>query len=167
LIKALYPGSFDPITNGHIDIVKRASHLFEKVIIGVYDRPNKKLMFSVDERVAMAKGAVELLKLKNVEVASYKGLTVAFAKSKGVNLLVRGLRAISDFEGEFEMAMMNKKLEPDIEFACFMAGLHYQFYSSSLIKEVARLGGCVDSMVPENVVDALNKKLAETAGQSG
>ena len=160
---ALYPGSFDPITNGHLDIVKRASRLFDKLIIGVFDRPVKQLLFAVDERVELVKGAVETLELNNVDVASYKGLTVSFARSRGVSVLIRGLRAISDFEGEFEMAMMNKKLDPEIDFVCFMASLQYQFYSSSLIKEVATLGGCIDSMVTDNVVAALKKKIAEIA----
>jgi pantetheine-phosphate adenylyltransferase len=156
LTTALYPGSFDPITNGHIDIVKRASKLFEKVIIGVYDRPAKNLMFSIQDRVKLAKDAVK--DIKNVEVVSYSGLTIEFARERGVHVMVRGLRMISDFEGEFEMAMMNKKLAPDLELVCFMSSLRYQFLSSSLLKEVAHLGGNFEDLVPEHVAEALKKK---------
>ena len=156
---ALYPGSFDPITNGHLDIVKRASKLFDKVIIGIYDRPAKNLMFSIKERVKLAKDAVK--DMKNVEVVSYSGLTIEFAKERGVHVMVRGLRMSSDFEGEFEMAMMNKKLAPDLELVCFMSSLRYQFLSSSLLKEVAQLGGNFEDLVPEQVAAALKHKFSE------
>jgi pantetheine-phosphate adenylyltransferase len=156
LITALYPGSFDPITNGHIDIAKRAASLFDKLIIGVYDRPEKHLLFSTAERVALAKKAVA--HLKNVQVQSYSGLTVAYAKKIGAKVMVRGLRMSSDFEREFEMEMMNKKLVPGLELVCMMASLQYQFLSSSLLKEVAQLEGCLDNMVPEHVAVALRKK---------
>jgi len=159
LTTALYPGSFDPITNGHLDIVKRASKLFDKVIIGIYDRPAKNLMFSIKERVKLAKDAVK--DMKNVEVVSYSGLTIEFAKERGVHVMVRGLRMSSDFEGEFEMAMMNKKLAPDLELVCFMSSLRYQFLSSSLLKEVAQLGGNFEDLVPEQVAAALKHKFSE------
>ena len=154
---AIYPGSFDPITNGHLDIVKRASSIFEKVIIGVYDIPQKSLLFSVEERVDMARKAVT--EYKNVEVVSYSGITVEFARKAKAQVLVRGLRASSDFEREFEMALMNKKLAPDIELVCFMANLRYQFLSSSLLKEIIQLGGNLDDMMPPHVSTALKKKL--------
>lgn len=154
---AIYPGSFDPITNGHLDIVKRASSIFDKVIVGVYDLPMKNLMFTTDERVAMARVAVA--ELKNVEVTGYSGITVEFARKIKAQVIVRGLRATSDFEREFEMALMNKKLAPDIELMCFMANLRYQFLSSSLLKELFQLGGNLDDMVPEAVSKALKKKL--------
>jgi len=154
---AIYPGSFDPITNGHLDIVKRASSIFEKVIIGVYDIPQKSLLFSVSERVDMARKAVT--EYKNVEVLSYSGITVEFAREAKAQVLVRGLRASSDFEREFEMALMNKKLAPDIELVCFMANLRYQFLSSSLLKEIIQLGGNLDDMMPPHVSAALKKKL--------
>jgi pantetheine-phosphate adenylyltransferase len=157
----LYPGSFDPITNGHLDIAKRASKLFEKVIIGIYDRPNKKLMFSVDERVKLAKEAVK--DIKNVEVMPYQGLTVEFAKQMGVHVMVRGLRMSSDFEGEFELAMMNKKLMPDLELVCFMSSLRYQFLSSSLLKEAGILGGHIEDLVPEHVYNALREKFDQSS----
>ena len=156
MIIALYPGSFDPITNGHIDIAVRAASIFDKLIIGVYDRPEKRLLFSAEERVELAQKA--LANLKNVQVQPYSGLTVAFAKKIGARVMVRGLRMSSDFEWEFEMEMMNKKLDPDLETICFMSSLQYQFLSSSLLKEVAQLKGCLDDMVPEHVAIALKRK---------
>ncbi len=154
---AIYPGSFDPITNGHLDIVRRASTIFDKVVVGVYDIPQKSLLFTVNERVELAKKSVE--DIKNVEVVAYSGITVEFARKIGAKVLVRGLRANSDFEREFEMALMNKKLAPDIELICFMANLKYQFLSSSLLKEIIKLGGNMDDMVPPHVCAALKKKL--------
>ncbi len=154
---AIYPGSFDPITNGHLDIVKRASSIFEKLIIGVYDIPEKSLLFSAAERVEMAEKAV--VDFKNVQVTSYSGITVEYARQAKAQVLVRGLRASSDFEREFEMALMNKKLAPDIELVCFMANLRYQFLSSSLLKEIIKLGGNLDDMMPPHVSAALKKKL--------
>lgn len=153
---ALYPGSFDPITNGHLDIIKRASKIFDKVIVGIYDRPGKRLLFTTEERVALAKKAVE--GYDNVEIMSYTTLTVDFAQSIGASVMVRGLRMGSDFELEFEMAMMNKKLAPDLELVCFMTSLQFQFLSSSLLKEVAQLGGPINTWVPAHVEEALLKK---------
>lgn len=160
MITALYPGSFDPMTNGHIDIATRASRIFDKLIIGVYDRPEKRLLFSTEERVALAKKSVA--HLKNVKVQPYSGLTVTFAKKIGAKVMVRGLRMSSDFEREFEMEMMNKKLVPDLELVCMMSSLQYQFLSSSLLKEVAQLEGCLDNMVPDHVAVALRKKFGLT-----
>jgi pantetheine-phosphate adenylyltransferase len=159
LIVALYPGSFDPITNGHLDIIKRASQIFDKVVVGIYDRPGKRLLFTTDERVELAKRAVA--ELGNVEIASYKTLTVKFAQEIGASVMVRGLRMGSDFELEFEMAMMNKKLAPDLELVCFMASLQYEFLSSSLLKEVAQLGGRINIWVPEHVEQALRTKFGK------
>jgi pantetheine-phosphate adenylyltransferase len=157
LITALYAGSFDPITNGHIDIATRASNLFDKVILGVFATPQKHLTFSADERVELAKRAVA--HLKKVEVRSYKGMTVDFARELGAKVMVRGLRMVGDFEWEFEMAMMNKLLAPDLELVCFMASQQYQFLSASLMKEVCALGGDVSSLVPAHVAAALKKKI--------
>ena len=154
---AVYPGSFDPITNGHLDIVKRASSIFEKLIVAVYDIPQKSLLFSAEERVDLARKAV--VDFKNVHVTAYSGITVEYARKAGAQVLVRGLRASSDFEREFEMALMNKKLAPDIELVCFMANLRYQFLSSSLLKEIIDLGGNLDDMMPPHVSAALKKKL--------
>jgi pantetheine-phosphate adenylyltransferase len=155
---AIYAGSFDPVTFGHLDIIQRGAAIFDELIVGVYDRPEKRLLFSTEERVQMTQQAVA--KLKNVRVQSYSGLTVDFAKKVGAQVMVRGLRMSSDFEREFEMAMMNKKLAPDLELVCFMASLQYQFLSSSLLKEVAQLGGCLEDMVPDHVAKALRRKFA-------
>ena len=155
---AIYPGSFDPVTLGHLDIIKRASSIFEELIVGVYDRPEKRLLFSTEERVKMIQQSVA--HLKNAKAQPYSGLTVDFAKKVGAQVLVRGLRMSSDFEREFEMAMMNKKLAPELELVCFMANLQYQFLSSSLLKEVAQLGGCLEQMVPDHVAKALKRKFA-------
>ena len=154
---AFYLGSFDPITNGHLDIVKRSSSIFEKVILGVYDIPQKSLLFTANERVELARKAVE--SIKNVQVIKYSGITVEFAKKINAQVIVRGLRASSDFEREFEMALMNKRLAPDVELVCFMANLKYQFLSSSLLKEIIKLGGNLDDMIPPHVTEALRKKL--------
>jgi pantetheine-phosphate adenylyltransferase len=156
LIIALYPGSFDPITNGHIDIATRASKLFDKTIIGVFATPDKHLTFTLDERVAMAKKATA--NLSKIEVRPYTNITVEFAKEIGAKVLVRGLRAIGDFEWEFEMAMMNQMLSPGLETICFMASQEYQFTSASLIKEVAAMGGDISRLVPKHVATALKKK---------
>ena len=159
MIIALYPGSFDPITNGHLDIVKRAAAIFDKLIVGIYDRPDKRILFTSQERVKLAQQATA--DLSNVQVYSYSGLTVDFAKKMGVKVMVRGLRMSPDFEREFEMAMMNNKLAPDIDLVCLMASLQYQFLSSSLLKEVAQLKGCLDNMVPDHVAAALREKFAQ------
>jgi pantetheine-phosphate adenylyltransferase len=164
LTTAIYPGSFDPVTNGHLDIVSRAAKLFDHLIIGVYDVPQKHLMFSTAERVELMKKAVA--HLHNVKVMPYTGLTVGFARKMKANVIVRGLRMSSDFEREFEMALMNKKLEPDIELVCLMTSLEYQFLSSSLLKEACELGGDIDSLVPKHVAIALKKK-CQQAPQKG
>ena len=158
--RAIYPGSFDPVTNGHLDIVGRAAALFDELIISIYDVPQKQLMFSTAERVGLMKEAVA--HLPNVRVEPYNGLTIAFAKNMGAQVMVRGLRMTSDFEREFEMALMNKKLAPDIELVCFMTSLEYQFISSSLIKEACELDGDIGSLVPPNVAKALIKKYGLT-----
>jgi pantetheine-phosphate adenylyltransferase len=158
LTTAIYPGSFDPITNGHLDVAQRAARIFDKVIIGVYDTPEKKLMFSQAERVDLARLAVKTI--PNVEVQPYSGLTVGFALKMGAPVMVRGLRVSADFEFEFDLAMMTNKLSPELEMICFMASPQYQFLSSSLLKEVARLGGKVDDWVPANVAQAVKKKVA-------
>jgi pantetheine-phosphate adenylyltransferase len=153
---AIYPGSFDPITNGHIDLATRAAKLFEKLIIGIFATPNKNLTFSVEERVDLAERAVK--HLPNVSVKSYAGLTTNFAREMNADVMVRGLRIRDDFEREFDFAMMNKRLHPDLELVCFMASHEYQFLSSSLMKEAASLGGNIQGLVPEHVIEALKKK---------
>jgi len=154
---AVYPGSFDPITNGHLDIVTRAARFFEKIIIGVFERSNKHLIFSIEERVDLARRAVA--NLPNVEVKSFSRLTVDFAKQEKAQVMIRGLRMNADFEKEFEMAMMNRKLSPELDLLCFMASQEYQFLSSSLLKEVARLNGNINDLVPEHVAEALRRKV--------
>jgi len=154
---AIYPGSFDPITNGHIDIVTRAARLFEKVIIGVYERPNKHLFFTAEERVDLARRAVA--NLPNVEVKSFSGLAIDFAKQVKAQAMIRGLRMSADFEREFEMAMMNRKLSSELDMVCLMASQEYQFLSSSLLKEVVCLKGNINDLVPEYVAEALRKKV--------
>ena len=154
---AVYPGAFDPITNGHLDIATRAAKIFQKIIIGVYDIPAKDILFTTEERVDLIRQVI--VGLPNVEVESFNGLTVDFAGKLGVQTIVRGLRIGADFEREFEMALMNKKLSPDCELVCLMTNQKYQFLSSSLLKEVASLGGQIDSFVPEAVAVALKKKV--------
>ncbi len=154
---ALYPGTFDPITNGHLDIATRAAKIFEKLIIGIYDTPNKHLLFTTEERLELARRAI--VGLPNVEVEAFTELAVDFAKKVGAKAMVRGLRMSADFEREFEMAMMNKKLAPELELVCLMSKLEYQFLSSSLLKEAANLGGSIDGLVPEHVAEAIISKV--------
>ncbi len=156
---AIYPGAFDPVTNGHLDIAVRASKLFDKIIIGVYDLPEKNLMFNTEERVEMVRQSIT--GLSNVEVSCFSGLTVNFARKVGAQTIVRGLRIGADFEREFEMALMNKNLAPDCELICLITNPKYQYLSSSLLKEVASLGGEIDSMVPGQVLAALKKKFQD------
>jgi pantetheine-phosphate adenylyltransferase len=154
---AIYPGSFDPITNGHLDIAVRASKLFDKLIIGVYDRPSEKTpLFSTSERVQLARDSVA--RIPNIEVLPYKGLTGFFAREIKAGVMVRGLRMGGDFEYEFNLASMSKKLFPELEFICLMASSEYQFLSSTMLKEAASLGGEIEALVPANVVSALLKK---------
>ena len=153
---ALYPGTFDPITNGHLDIAVRAARLFETVVIGVYDTPSKDLMFNTQERVKLAE--LSIAGNSNIKVQPFKGLTVEFAGKVGAKAIVRGLRIGADFEYEREMALMNNKLSPEIELVCLMASLKYQYLSSSRLKEVARLHGDIFDLVPEPVAEALKNK---------
>ena len=156
---ALYPGSFDPITNGHLDIAIRAARLFEKLIIGVYDIPAKTLLFDTEERVALVRESIAEAKLTNVSAEPFYGLVVNYAKEIGAQTIVRGLRMGGDFEREFEMELMNKHLAPDCELVCLIANPKYQFVSSSLLKEVASLNAYIDDIVPKPVARALKKKL--------
>ena len=153
---AIYPGSFDPITNGHLDIATRAAKIFDKIIIGVYNIPNKPLLFTTEERVELVRKAIA--DLPNVEVESYSGLTIDFARRVKAQTMVRGLRMSADFEREFDMAMMNKRLYPELETVCLMARVEYQFLSSSLLKEAASLGGDIDDFVPKHVALALKRR---------
>ncbi len=152
---ALYPGTFDPIHLGHIDIATRASNLFESLVVAVYDRPAKDLMFTVEERVRLAQKAFD--DLPNVRVEPYGGLTVEFAREVGARAIVRGLRVISDFELEYQMALTNRQLASEIELVCLMTRQAHAFLSSSIVKEVALLSGDVDGMVPRHVANALEE----------
>ena len=156
---AVYPGTFDPVTEGHLDIVKRASKVFTELVIGIHDKPEKRLLFSIEERVCMVQETVR--DIQNVRVEHFDGLTIDFIHRVNGLVMVRGLRAISDFERELAMALMNKELAPDIEMVCLMTSSRYQFLSSSAIKEIASLRGSVRGMVPDNVALALDRKFAE------
>ncbi|PZC47408.1 MAG: pantetheine-phosphate adenylyltransferase [Chloroflexi bacterium] len=164
MVTAVYPGTFDPVTNGHVDIAMRSSRLFDKVIVGVYDSPPKTLVFSTEERVELFHRAIA--HIPNVEVRPYAGLTVDFAKEMGATVVVRGLRMGSDFDYEFNMALMNKKLSPDVELVCLMTRLEYQFVSSSMLKEATRLGGDVRGLVPDHVLSMLGDRLGATKAAS-
>jgi pantetheine-phosphate adenylyltransferase len=162
---AVYPGTFDPITNGHVDIATRAARLFDRLVVAVYDRPFKNLLFSTAERVAMTEEALK--ELPNVTVRSYTGLTVNFAQSVGARVIVRGLRVMSDFELEFQMALTNYRLAPGIDTVCLMSGQKYQFLSSSIAKEIAMVGGCIDEMVPSHVAAALKERVQRLGSEAG
>ena len=154
---ALYPGAFDPFHYGHIDIATRAAAMFDRLVVGVYNRPPKNLLFSTEERVALARRA--LAHLPNVIVTDYSGLTVAFARRQVASVMVRGLRVTWDFELEYQMALTNRSLASEVETILLVTSLQYAFVSSSIVKEVALAGGCVDKMVPHFVRMALEEKL--------
>jgi pantetheine-phosphate adenylyltransferase len=159
MVTALYPGTFDPVTLGHVDIAARAALLFDRVIVAVYETPSKDLLFNTAERVELFRGAVG--HLPNVEVRKFSGLVVRFAESVGAAVIVRGLRSGSDFEYEFEMAFMNRRLAPSVDMVSFMTSQDYMFISSSLLKEVARLNGDVTDMVPPQVAEAVYAKFGK------
>lgn len=159
LRKAVYPASLDPIHNGHIDVARRASRIFDEVVVAVYDMPKKRLLFAVEERVAMAQEAFK--DDTNIRVAPYSGLTVNYAQEVGAMAIIRGLRVFSDFELEFRMGLANRKLAPDLETVAIMTDERHIYISSSTIREIAELGGDVTSMVPPFVADALVARFAE------
>ena len=153
---AVFPGGFDPVTNGHLDLVTRMTHLFDRVIVAVVKGRDKSGMFTWDERIGMFRKAVE--HLSQVEVEGFDEMTVEFAKRKGAVAIVRGIRAVSDFEAEFDMALMNSKMAPEIESVYLMASLEHIFVSGHRIREVASLGYDVDELVPPSVAKALKEK---------
>ncbi len=155
---AIYPGTFDPFTNGHLDLVTRGRKMFDKIIIGVGENPNKKQLFSIEERVSLIKEAVN--GLDGVTVEPFDTLLVEFARTRGIDALIRGLRAVSDFEYELQMALMNRKLAQEVETVFLMPSLRYIFLSSTIVKEAAEYGGDIATFVPENVASALREKFA-------
>ncbi|HET8943378.1 MAG TPA: pantetheine-phosphate adenylyltransferase [Dehalococcoidia bacterium] len=159
MLTALYPGRFDPVTNGHVDIAQRAASLFEKVVIAVYDLAPTSCLFTTEERVAMFGEAIK--HLKNVEVRSFTGLVVDFARTQRAKVMVRGIRAVTDFEAELDMALMNKKMAPEIEAVYLMASLEHLYVSGTRIREVASLGYDVGELVPPHVIAALEKKFGK------
>ena len=156
---AVYPGSYDPLTNGHIDIIQRGLKIFDKIIVAALKNPTKTYLFSLEERMDMLMATFK--KTPNIEVDYFEGLLVDYLKKIGVNTVVRGLRAISDFEIEFQMALMNRSIKPEIETIFLVPSICYSFVSSRLVKEIYQLGGAVEKMVP----DVVDKKLKEKYGK--
>ncbi|HHU93056.1 MAG TPA: pantetheine-phosphate adenylyltransferase [Halanaerobiaceae bacterium] len=154
----VYPGSFDPVTNGHLDIIKRSAQIFDQVIVAVFKNPQKQPLFTMEERVDLLKEVTK--ELDNVSVDSFSGLTMDYVRSKKAIAIIRGLRAVSDFEGEFQMALLNKELNREVETIFFMTDIKYAYLSSSAVKEVAQFGGNIDGLVPDLVKKALKEKYA-------
>ena len=155
---ALYPGTFDPVTLGHVDIIRRAVRLFDKLVVAVADNPEKQSLFTVKERVELLEKAIE--DIEKATVTSFSGLTAKFARSIGAAAIIRGIRAVSDFEFEFQMALMNRKIEPDVEAVYLMPTDKYSYISSSLVKDIARRGGEVSCFVPPAVLEALKERFS-------
>jgi len=156
MVTALYPGSFDPVTMGHLDVAKRAARLFDRLIVAVYDTPSKSLLFNTEERVSLWREAAS--DIENMEVRPFTGLVVKTAKEAGAATIIRGLRSGPDFEYECQMFFMNRRLEPEVDMVSLMSDQDHTFISSSLLKEVAQLGGDISGMVPPNVAQALAEK---------
>jgi pantetheine-phosphate adenylyltransferase len=156
-VVALYPGSFDPITSGHLDLVERASALFDKLIVAILRNDDKQALFSVEERIEMLTEVTG--RFPNVEVGSFDGLLVDYAANRGASVILRGIRAVSDYEYELQMALMNRRLRPDIETVFLLAGEAHSFISSKLVKEVIRLGGNISGLVPPSIEGRLKKRL--------
>jgi len=159
---AIYPGSFDPITNGHLDILRRATRLFDRVYVAVLKNSEKRALFSAEERLEMIKEATE--GMPGVVCETFDGLAVEYARSRGAIAMVRGLRAVSDFEAEFKMATANNRLDPDIEMVYLMTSTEYSFLSSSIVREVASMGGPVDAWVPPCVARRLRERFSQKGG---
>jgi pantetheine-phosphate adenylyltransferase len=155
-VKAIYPGSFDPVTNGHLDLIARAANIFDHLVVSILRNSTKNPLFTVEERVAMlSEGTAEF---GNVSVSTFDGLLVDFAREQRAHAVVRGIRAISDYEYEFQMALMNRRLSPDVETIFLMPDAKYSFVSSRLVKEVFRLGGSVEGLVPKFVIERMKDK---------
>ena len=159
---AIYPGSFDPVTNGHLDIIERGLKIFDRIIVTILENPAKKLLFTVDERMDLLNRS--LTQFSNVEIASYDGLLVDYARQRKAHAILRGMRAVSDFEYEFQMALMNRRLNREIQTVFLMTGLRWIFTSSSIIKEAAKFGGNIESMVPPVVQKKLEERFNQTLG---
>ena len=157
MIKAIYPGSFDPVTMGHLDIIERSSRMFDQVIVGVLNNTAKKPLFSIEERVIMLQNVVS--HLENVTVESFDGLLVDFARIKGSNVIVRGLRALTDFDVEMQMAQSNRLVAPEVVTVFLSASTEYSFLSSSVVKEYARYGVTLEEFVPGSVIESLKEKI--------
>lgn len=155
---AIYPGSFDPITLGHLDLIKRSSILFEKVIVAVLKNPNKKPLFTIEERVNQIRNCTD--NISNIEVDSFTGLTVEYARKKGAGVLLRGLRVMSDFEQELQMAHINKTLEQNLETVFLVTNTELSFISSSVVKEIAKFGGEIDHLVPANIAQHIYQQFS-------
>jgi len=153
---AIYPGSFDPVTNGHLDIIQRGLTLFDKIIVTILENPEKKTLFTVPERIELLEASLK--DIENIEITSDGGLLVDFVVKRKAHAILRGMRAVSDFEYEFQMALMNRKLNRNIQTVFLMTGLRWIFTSSSIIKEAARFGGDIESMVPPVVFEKLKEK---------
>ena len=162
---AIYPGSFDPVTNGHLDIVKRGLKLFDKIIVTILYNPGKETLFSVEERLGMLRESMK--SLSHIEIDHYDGLLVDYAAKRKAQAILRGMRAVSDFEYEFQMALMNRRLDREIQTVFLMTGLRWIFASSSIIKEAARFGGNIEGMVPPNVLRKLKIKFGQKKDGSG
>lgn len=160
--RAVYPGSFDPITNGHVDIIKRGLNISDQLIVAVLENPKKSPLFSTKERVEMIKQIFS--EEDRIQVQSFHGLLIDFAREQDAEIVIRGLRAVSDFEYEFQMALMNRKLAPEVEILYMMPRVDYSFLSSNLVKEVCLLGGCLDGLVPAGVESRMKEKFALTKG---
>ncbi|MEZ8222332.1 Phosphopantetheine adenylyltransferase [Candidatus Fervidibacteria bacterium JGI MDM2 JNZ-1-D12] len=159
MIRAVYPGTFDPVTNGHLDVIERAAKIFDELIVAVTTNPAKTPWFTLEERVEMLKECCS--HLPNVTVEAFDGLLVNFVRQKGAKVIIKGLRAVTDFDYEFQMAAINRKLAPEIETLFLMTSLPYAYLSSSAVKEVASLNGCLKDLVPENVAKRLRQKVEE------
>jgi len=154
---AVYPGSFDPITNGHLNIIERATNIFDKIIVGVANNPKKSTLFSAQERIDMIKEVTK--NLEKVKIQSFSGLLIDFIKSNKASIIIRGMRAISDFEHESQLALMNKRLAPEIETIFMVTCSTYSYLDSSIVKEIVSLNGCINQLVPEIVEKKLREKL--------
>jgi pantetheine-phosphate adenylyltransferase len=158
-VTAIYPGSFDPLTNGHLDLIERGSKIFDKLVVAILRNSEKQPLFSVAERRAMLEEIIRARRWKNVVVDTFDGLLVEYVVRRKAQAVLRGIRAISDYEYELQMALLNRKLQPSVETVFMMPALSYSYLSSRLVREIARLGGSVEGLVPENVQKRLKQKL--------